>query len=68
MIRAWPRLMAGTVERHGEAEVWAAGLEALGFPPTWVTTAEEWRRVVETLQRRQHHERDSKRDTDRNTH
>jgi len=33
------------VEEYGAEQVWECGLRVLGFPPTFVHTADEMRRV-----------------------
>lgn len=29
------------VERFGQGKVWSVGLDALGYPPTWITHGSE---------------------------
>jgi len=37
-IEKWPPLMCEFVQTHDAAEVYSKGLDALGYPPTWVHT------------------------------
>lgn len=47
----WPAPLHHLVQAHGADAVWYTGLDALGFPPTWVNTGSEIaavRRALET--------------------
>lgn len=46
----WPRVMEPALAAHGEAVLWRAGIEALGYPPTWAHTAKEVIQVVQSVQ------------------
>ena len=35
--------------KHGAARVWRAGLDALGYPPTWVDTTSEVMTILNEL-------------------
>jgi hypothetical protein len=37
----WPADLVAFVEQHGVNVVWEKGEAALGYPPTWVTSARE---------------------------
>jgi hypothetical protein len=37
------------VQKYGESVIWEYGLEALGFPPNWVRTLEEAKKIRELL-------------------
>jgi hypothetical protein len=41
----WPACLHRLVEEYGAEQVWECGLRVLGFPPTFVHTADEMRRV-----------------------
>lgn len=37
----WPRQLEPLVAKHGAEKVYAAGIEALGYPPTWADSLRE---------------------------
>jgi hypothetical protein len=43
----WPNMFRPLLERYGQTAVWLAGLEALGYPPTWAQTQREFRKVAD---------------------
>ncbi len=40
-LSLWPPQLHSDVKQHGAPAVWAAGIEANGFPPTWIHTGKE---------------------------
>lgn len=49
MSGEWPRLARPLLERWDASTVYTAGLEALGYPPTWISEFGELKTVFETL-------------------
>jgi len=45
----WPRLLLQAVEVHGAGVVWATGLDALGYPPTWAHSFKEVDLVLKAI-------------------
>lgn len=50
LYQSWHWLMFAMVDVIGPELIWVVGLEALGYPPTWVTTIEERDLVEAALQ------------------
>lgn len=46
----WPRGLDDLVAKHGGRAVYAVGLQALGYPPTWSTSGAEFVTVKRALQ------------------
>jgi len=42
---SWPAIMLPLLDRYGELATWDAGIEALGYPATWIHTHKEARAV-----------------------
>lgn len=51
----WHPLLHDAVRTHGELNVYAAGLHALGYPPTWIHRQSECNTVLAALNNTQHH-------------
>lgn len=49
---AWPTDLRELVKQHGAGVVWHAGYLALGFPPTWATTGDEFAAVESAVRMR----------------
>jgi hypothetical protein len=45
----WPAELRPAVRRHGAATVYAVGMAALGFPPTWAMTGRDFAAVRRSL-------------------
>jgi hypothetical protein len=48
-IDDWPAELRAAVRQHGTAVVYAEGMRALGFPPTWAMTGREVAAVRRSL-------------------
>ncbi len=47
----WPADLVQFVEQHGVSVVWEKGEAALGYPPTWATSAREIATVKRSLEK-----------------
>jgi len=45
----WPAGLRSLVEQHGERRIWSAGIEVLGYPPTWADYQGEQLKVALSL-------------------
>jgi len=36
-LQAWPVILHVLFRKHGAVKLWQAGLQALDYPPNWVT-------------------------------
>ena len=45
-----PQVLKEEIKQYGAERVWAAGIKALGYPPTWTTGESEVSRILGVLE------------------